>query len=98
MTRAARSSGRQLTSDPLLARPMGVLPVATMTASGMARAPWVRTRGTPRLAQETGDDPSGAPFSASEELAAGDDSPHPEVGSDARDVEDLASCHEADAS
>src|ERR1700677_3501596 len=35
MTSAARSSGRQSTSDPLLARPMGVRPVATMTASGM---------------------------------------------------------------
>src|SRR5580658_8210484 len=38
-TSAVRSSGRQSTSDPLLARPMGVRPVATMTASGM---------GTPR--------------------------------------------------
>ena len=34
-----RSSGRHSTSEPLLARPMGVRPVATMTASGMATAP-----------------------------------------------------------
>src|SRR5947207_6020448 len=32
---AARSSGRQSTSEPLLARPMGVRAVETMTASGM---------------------------------------------------------------
>src|SRR5881227_920016 len=30
-----RSSGRQSTSEPLLARPIGVRAVATMTASGM---------------------------------------------------------------
>src|SRR5665213_3205096 len=35
MTRAARSSGRHSTSEPLLARPMGVRSVATITASGM---------------------------------------------------------------
>ena len=35
MTRAARSSGRHSMSEPLLARPIGVRPVATMTASGM---------------------------------------------------------------
>src|SRR5580698_4881543 len=40
-TRAVRSSGRHSTSDPLLARPIGVRPVATMTASGM-RAPRIR--------------------------------------------------------
>ena len=34
-TRALRSSGRHSTSEPLLARPIGVRPVATMTASGM---------------------------------------------------------------
>ena len=35
MTSAVRSSGRMSTSEPLKARPMGVRPVATMTASGM---------------------------------------------------------------
>ena len=45
-TRAARSSGRQSTSEPLLARPMGVRPVATMTASGMA---------APRFGDRSGD-------------------------------------------
>jgi hypothetical protein len=35
MINADRSSGRQSTSDPLFARPMGVRAVATMTASGM---------------------------------------------------------------
>ena len=35
MTRALRSSGRHSTSEPLLARPIGVRPVATITASGM---------------------------------------------------------------
>src|SRR3954447_8422939 len=33
---APRSSGRQSTRDPLLARPIGVRAVETMTASGMA--------------------------------------------------------------
>src|SRR4051794_38050183 len=33
---AVRSSGRQSTSEPLLARPIGVRAVETMTASGMA--------------------------------------------------------------
>src|ERR1700684_802984 len=34
-TWAVRSSGRHVTSEPLLARPIGVRPVATMTASGI---------------------------------------------------------------
>ena len=32
---AVRSSGRQSTSEPFIARPIGVLAVATMTASGI---------------------------------------------------------------
>src|SRR5580704_19518624 len=35
-TLAARSSGRTLTSDPFMARPMGDLPRATMTGSGIS--------------------------------------------------------------
>src|SRR6185437_12350613 len=35
ITSALRSSGRHSTREPLLARPMGVRPVATMTASGI---------------------------------------------------------------
>src|SRR5450759_5224550 len=38
-TPADRSSGRQSTRDPLLARPIGVRDAATITASGMARSP-----------------------------------------------------------
>ena len=45
ITSAARSSGRQSTREPFLARPIGVRPVATMTASGMWAPP---VRAAPR--------------------------------------------------
>src|SRR4051794_15781390 len=38
ITNAARSSGRASTSEPLRARPIGVLVAATMTASGTGRS------------------------------------------------------------
>src|SRR5436309_3183213 len=38
IAKATRSSGRASTSDPLRARPIGVLVAATMTASGIGRS------------------------------------------------------------
>ena len=60
MASAARSSGRQSTSDPCMARPIGVRPVATMTASGM-----VPPRGATARSISERPDPAGRPCVAS---------------------------------
>src|ERR1700683_4816388 len=85
-TWANRSSGRQVTREPLLARPIGVRPVATMTASGMGGLllPGRRRTGAPGTGSRYGRTHygDGGRSGTGPWLTRFDDPPHDLVGSD----------------
>src|SRR5580658_5985419 len=95
-TCAVRSSGRQVTREPLLARPIGVRPVATMTASGMGRLLLLVRFSSGRRRTDYGDPASLGTAATESRLPGLDDAPHDHVGPDLGQLEDVAPGEEFD--